>query len=464
MDEINLSDYLRLLKYRWRTIVFTTLAALLIAVIVLLVMPPVYEGTTTLLFPQQQQEGLGSQLAALSNIPILSGMGTFSGRDIYTEILKSRTISRSVLDRLDLRQKYHLKLKNLQDNLTLEATKEGGLTLHFQASAAWVRRQSTAGDIKLRTAQLAADVANAYIDELKAYEKSNSLFLGKKNRVFIEGQVKQAKAELAASERKLESFQERHTDLVPPDRVSEYAEQLRNMLERQIDSKVELASSEGELSKARRTWTAGAPVGISPEALVDNPVVSELQTDLARLEVSRSTLLEDFTESHPQVVSVDEKIEKTNNKLQSEMAKVIRGHASSLDPAHQELLKQIALLEIKCHGLTARESSLAKAIAKVDEQSSGLPPKEMAYARLLREVRACETVYTTLRSEHAKARIEESRDLDRFIVLDAATPEDRPVRPQKLLTLAAALMIGLVLGALIASGNLQHAKANSGVA
>jgi len=448
MEEINFSELIGQLKSRWRTILYSVLVTIVIAVIIILVMPQTYEGESVLLFPEQQQDRL-SQLAQLSNLPITGDFGVLAGKNVYSEVLKSRTISQNILDEYRPILKGKLKCKDLQDQLKIELTKDGALVFQFDLPSSWLK-DSSWGSRQERTSNLAAEMTNAYIKQLSIYDRSTSMSVGRKNRVFIEGQIRRTKAELAAAEKKLESFQEDHTDLLPPEQGAVYPQQLRGLITAMADAKIELESSESELSKARSTWHTGAPAGISPEALVQSPIVSSLQSALSNLEVSRATLLEEFTEAHPQVVSVDQQIQKTRAKLQTEMAKVLKGQASSLNPAQQELLKQIAMLEIKCRGLTARLSGLAEARGRVENLASSIPSKERAYIRLVREVKSCETVYTTLLAEHAKARVAESRDMDKFVVLDKAVPQEKPVKPNKAVTLAGAFLLGMMIGVYLA--------------
>jgi len=65
-------------------------------------------------------------------------------------------------------------------------------------------------------------------------------------------------------------------------------------------------------------------------------------------------------------------------------------------------------------------------------------------------MRAAESVYTTLLTELAKARVTEGLDADRFIVLDEAVPERKPAKPKISLVLAGAIIMGLFLSGWIA--------------
>jgi len=461
MEEINLLDYLNALVRRKWTITAVTAAAMLLAGITLAVMPRTYEGETTLLFPEQTTDSLSSQLGQLAGLPMLGGLPSLSGRNVYLTVLKSRTINENVCERLHL-DRYGLDYKDLQDNLILEMAKEGGLILTCQVPTSWLRGDIPKGELRARTAALAARMANTYISELRAYDESNSLFVSRKNRLFIEKQLARTKRELADAEAGLQKFQEEHPTLVPPDRSWAYADQALNIVAKQTEADVALHEAEGQISRARATWSAGAPRDISPEAVVDSPVIEGLRGQLAKLEVERATLLEDFTEEHPEVVSLTQEIEKTHDRIRTEVEAIIGGRVSSASPAHQELLKQLVVLEVSREGLESRRSALADAMSNLETRLSDLPTKEIQYARLLRGLKAAETVYTTLLAEHAKARVAEARDTDNFIVLDEAKVPEKPAKPRVKLVLAAALMLGMMLGVVIATAQGVPTQKRSG--
>ena len=450
MDEINLIDYINILIQRKRTIAVVTLVAMLVAGIFLVITPRTYESETTLLFPKQASGGLSSQLAQLTGLPLGGMLQALSGREVYSTILKSRTISKNVCNSLHL-DRYDLDYKDLQGNLSLTTPKDGGLVLAFQVPTSWLKGRMARGQIKQSTAELASKIANTYVSELTAYDNANSLFMGKKNRLFIEKQLKRTKAELADAEVRLQKFQEEHPTLAPPDKSSEYADQALQITTQQTSAGVALHETEGQLARARNTWKTGAPRGISPEAVIDTPAITELRQVLARLEVKRATLLENYSDITPDVVALTQQIDKTYEKIHSEVANVISGKASSTSPANQELLKQLVLLEINSDGLKSRTSALAGAMSSIERRLSSLPAQEVEYARHLRDVKVTETVYTTLLSEHAKARVTEGQESGSFIVLDEAIVPKKHVKPRVKLTLAAALLVGVMFGILIAT-------------
>ncbi|MDI6828155.1 MAG: GNVR domain-containing protein, partial [Armatimonadota bacterium] len=328
--------------------------------------------------------------------------------------------------------------------------KEGGLTIVFEVPTSWLRGRVRKSEVKETAARLAADVASCYLSELQLFTQANSRLLGRSNRIFIEHQLQRSKEELAKAEGRLEKFQKAHPTLMPPDKASSYANQALELASQQVQVDIALHEAQGQIARARATWTAHAPTELSPEAVIDNPVISELKADLAKLEVRRATLLENFTESHPDVVALEQEIQKTYERIKEEVSKIVAGKAGSTSPAHQELVKQLVVLEINRDGLESRKAGLSSAMAEIERRLSSLPPLEMEYGRLLRDLKAADTVYMTLLTEYAKARANEEWDAETFVIVDRPVVPNGPAKPSPKLFLLASLLFGLFAGVFIA--------------
>jgi|GEM_PF-490251 len=450
MDEVSLYDYLNIVwKRRWLVITITVSVVIAIGII-LSIVPRTYEGSATLIFPKPVQQGIASQLASLAGIPMISGaFPAFSGRDVYVTVLKSRTISENVCKRFHL-DRLGLDYEDLQDRLRLDTPKEGGLVVTCEVPTTWLKGRVPRERLRERTAQLAADITNAFVNELQAYNEAHTLFAAKKNRLYVEDQVKRTRGELRGLETRLVDFQRAHPTLVPPDKASSYVTQAQDLIVKQVETEIALNEAQGQAETARAVWRVGAPEDISPEAVMSSPVLSSLRTRLADLEVKRATLLENFTSRHPDVVSLDQEIEKVNQEIRHEVDRIVKGTMSSESPAHQELLKQLVLLQINEEGLRARKCALGSALSEMERQLMKLPPLEMEYTVLLRDLKAAETVYTTLLAEYAKARVAEGQETEDFVVLDEAIPPEKPVKPRVKLVLAASLLLGLCVSTLMA--------------
>jgi uncharacterized protein involved in exopolysaccharide biosynthesis len=92
------------------------------------------------------------------------------------------------------------------------------------------------------------------------------------------------------------------------------------------------------------------------------------------------------------------------------------------------------------------ELQIAQELAALDRQLRELPETGLELARLVRDVKALETVFALLTAQYEDARITEARDVVTVEVLDPATPPEKKDRPHRGLMIAAAFLISLMVG------------------
>ena len=196
--ELDALDFLVLLAKHKRTIGKITAGAVVLTTIIVLLIPNRYTAEATLMPPQQTQSTsamLMSQLASggLGSLAALAGSGMGAAlknpSDLYVGVLKSRTIEDAIISKFDYQSIYHAnhlsdarkKLKNATD---IKVEKDGLITIDFEDS----------------DPKRAADVANAYVGELKKVTQSLAVTEASQRRLFFEQQLQQAKDELANAE------------------------------------------------------------------------------------------------------------------------------------------------------------------------------------------------------------------------------------------------------------------------
>jgi capsule polysaccharide export protein KpsE/RkpR len=79
-----------------------------------------------------------------------------------------------------------------------------------------------------------------------------------------------------------------------------------------------------------------------------------------------------------------------------------------------------------------------------------VPDLALQFARLYRQVKVQETLFTLLTSQHEQAKIAEARDTPTVQVLDQGIPADKRTRPRLLLNTAVAGLLALVIGVFLA--------------
>jgi tyrosine-protein kinase Etk/Wzc len=201
-DEINLLDLLIVLLKRKRLILGITFISALITAIVSLIMPPVYRAETSLLPPQPSSSMALQALSQLAGGAAGIGaeiLGIKTPADLYAGLLKSNTVLDRIIDRFKLMELYKCKYrtdarKRLLDNIQVSVDKKSNIITI-----------SVEDKDPLRAAQM----ANAFVEELKALTKGLAITEASQRRLFFEEQLKDTKLALIKAEEDLKKFQEK---------------------------------------------------------------------------------------------------------------------------------------------------------------------------------------------------------------------------------------------------------------
>lgn len=190
-DEINLLDLLIVLaKYKKLVLGLPLLAAILAAGISLL-MPNIYTATTKIMPPQQGQSSATAMLAQLGGLASIAGgiAGIKNPNDLYVGMLKSRTVADNLIRRFDLNSRYAEKYQSntrkvLEKLTTIVSGKDGIISI----------------EVDDKDPKLAAEMANAYVDELFKLTRVLAVTEASQRRLFFERQFEQARDNLAKAE------------------------------------------------------------------------------------------------------------------------------------------------------------------------------------------------------------------------------------------------------------------------
>jgi uncharacterized protein involved in exopolysaccharide biosynthesis len=196
-DSISLLDLALVAAENLRLLVLGPLAAGVAALAISFSIAPTFTATAVFMPPQQQQS---SAAAALQGLGALAGMaggaaGLKNPADQYVSLTQSTTIADRLIDRFKLMevydQEYRSKArKELEGNSRISAGKKDGLITV---------------EVDDEDRQRAADMANAYVDELQQLISRLAITEAQQRRVFFEKQLTKTQAQLIAAQRALQA-------------------------------------------------------------------------------------------------------------------------------------------------------------------------------------------------------------------------------------------------------------------
>lgn len=186
-DEISLLDLLIVLAKHKIMILSVTMVAALISIAYALNLPNIYTSTTKILPPQQSQSSAGALLSQLGGLAGAAGgsLGIKNPNDLYIAMLRSRNVAEKIAKRFELQKIYGTEtatdtLNALQWASNISAGKDGVITV----------------EVDDKNPELAAVLANAYIEELIKLMQTFALTEVAQRRQFFETQLKSARDKL----------------------------------------------------------------------------------------------------------------------------------------------------------------------------------------------------------------------------------------------------------------------------
>ncbi|MDR2196323.1 MAG: hypothetical protein LBE50_07085, partial [Gallionellaceae bacterium] len=212
-DEISLLDLLIVLAKNKKMILGAVVAAAVIAVAISFLLPKMYTASARMLPPSGQSSSisammtaqLGGGLAGMAS----SALGLKDPNTLYVAMLKSRNITEKLVTRFDLKKVYGQEL--LEDTLK---------TLGNQSAISAGKDNVVLVEVTDRDPRRAADLANAYIEELNKLIQTYAVTEAAQRRQFFETQLRAERDKLTDAELVLDRT---------PMTSLQYLDALRNM-------------------------------------------------------------------------------------------------------------------------------------------------------------------------------------------------------------------------------------------
>ncbi|PJA26315.1 MAG: hypothetical protein CO189_11560, partial [candidate division Zixibacteria bacterium CG_4_9_14_3_um_filter_46_8] len=202
---------------RHRSILVIAISLVLGALAYCLITPPSYMATATLLPTVSVKSGLGGQMSNLADMAKGLGLGNFDESNpltLYPSMLESRSIKTKILHTkyrskkfADEQPLYVIMGIDEKDQARIDHIGRMNLT---EATLVSLDRKTGVITLKVESEepQLAADIANRYVEELTAFNKTLRTDRARENRIFIEQKLKETEDQLVKTEENLKRFRQ----------------------------------------------------------------------------------------------------------------------------------------------------------------------------------------------------------------------------------------------------------------
>ena len=259
-DGISLSELAGAILGQWKIILAGSVLAGAAGLGAASLMKPVFTARTVVMPPQQQQSSAAAALGSLGALAGLAGGGIKSPVDQYIALMQSATVSDRLIDRFKLMEVYEEEFrsvarKTLLTKAIITAGKKDGLIVV---------------EVDDHDPKRAADIANAYVDELRLMTNTLAVSEAQQRRRFFEQQLEVTKKRLTEAQVALQEsgFSAGVLRAEPKAAADGYA-RLR----------AEVTAAEVRLQTMRRTLADSAPEMQQQQAQLE-----ALRSELAKLE------------------------------------------------------------------------------------------------------------------------------------------------------------------------------------
>ncbi len=292
-------------------------------------------------------------------------------------------------------------------------------------------------------------------------------------KAFLDEQIKSYEAKLEEAETRLKEFRLRNIQLHAADgkdsasRLGELSEQL---------NQARLALREAEQARDAAKQQLAQSQKANGSDLVTQSLLQESATVLSTPEIdarldtqkrSLDSLLQRFTEQHPDVVSTRrliKELEEQKRKETQELRKTVAaspggalGGASSL--AHQEMSRLLASSEVQVAALRARVAEYAARYDHAREMLKTAPQIEAEAAQLNRDYAIHKKNYEDLVARRESAsmsgELEGASGVVDFRLIDPPRVSPNPVSPNRMLLVPLAFAVALAAGLFVAFAGSQ---------
>ncbi len=251
------------------------LAVCLVTGVISFLLPKEYAATASVLPPVEAGGGralLGALAAQPGAGAILGDLlhGPTGTKDIFLEILSSRTMQDAVIQKFNL-----VKVYNLETSRTpMQSARE---KLARMTSIRISKRGVISVTVWAYEPKMAADMANFHLEQLDRLNTLINITDAGRSRLFLEGRVAEAQRALREVENRLKEYQGRSKAVV-------MEAQTRAVVEAAAKLEGQIAAAEVRL-KALQTYTAQQ----HPDAVRLKESIEEMRRQLKRMEYGRNS-------------------------------------------------------------------------------------------------------------------------------------------------------------------------------
>ena len=417
---IDLAEMTAILKENYKPVARLTGIIIGLTIIFLIVawyFFPVYESEAKLQIKQSQP----------SMMALMTGAGSSSETESYIEILKSRGVVIPVIEATE-ELNFFGKYPRYEDYVKKRITAESVQLTDIMS----VKVRGKTAEQAQKANQLLIEGFLKRVGELSSTQKGSL-------KAFLTERVATAKEELAKAADALQKFKEENKIISPTANTDIFTQRVMDAEKQAAANKVELEAAEARLAAINQQLNG------SGASSADNVTLQRYNEELAKLETTRIAYKDKYTEKHPRMIEINERIESLKAKIQEELDKVASLQAPSDNQVHQSLVAGKYSSEGAVKVARQKAEVLQRIIDQNNEELAKMPAMEQEYVRISRNYAVASEIYTMLVKQLEETKITEFKQPMNVLLVDTPHLPDKPAFPRRGLALIFATLMGLLI-------------------
>jgi uncharacterized protein involved in exopolysaccharide biosynthesis len=434
----------------WSILLLSLGGGLLVGAIVFVCFPLRYTASASVLSGEEGSKSALMEMAQ-SAVPGLAGNGGGLSVIRMEAVLRSVRIRKVVAGTTRLAERLGVpeeqSLRHLAGMTNTRKSLGGVLAIEVTVTGPsrwgqWLGHGGTAATVD--TKKLAAEVANGYVEALRAY-------LGEadqENIRFITASRDDVARQLEQIEDQLEVFRVQYGIADPQRSLDRLGDVAKRSQEAYATALADQAGISSSLQAARSHLGSQTATRLEQVIASRNPVISALTQKLADAKVElNAARAGGKTDTHPDVLELQDTVSATEAELKGVVQEVQTQVTRGANPAYDSVVSKVIALEISQADAQARSARYRSDFEDVSGHLAGLPPVMRRYGELELQRQLKAEVLVNIAKRLEAARLEEKRkSADKFQVLDEALPPTTKSGPSAPRSAAmATVLLGLVL-------------------
>lgn len=307
----------------------------------------------------------------------------------------------------------------------------------------------------------ATDVVNAVMTGMVERSRFINTSRLRAIRDEIGKRLPQAEKELRQAEQEVEQYTRREGPLLLAAENGSLIQAITGSQIQQRQIQFQLQGIEAQIRSLQQRLGLTPDQAYASSALSADPIIANLRAQIYQIESQLAILSKDLRPVHPNIIALRKQLKAYEEQLRARAAEVIGGNGkvapiqsgsqirqdSSLDPARQELARQLVNLKTQQEGFVQQLQASFRQEEKLRREYATIPNKQLEQARLQERFQLKQNLYSRMQAALIDAQTAEVETVSSLSVVKAAEASQVLLAAQNpMLTIAIGALAGVTVG------------------